>query len=317
MINRPVTMPTTTNKFPEQPITMIVGFSAGGGGDLLARSLEKLSIKYLGQSLVVINKPGGSGTIGWNELVSSSPGGYTVGMTTTDLLLQPLYGQTKYPYLTALEPIAQITVSPFVMIVQADQPWQNVYELIEYAKQHPGQLKFGHTGIGSLPHIVGETFANDADINIGQVPFRGGSDVIAALLGKHVQVAFTSPFTVKEQIKSGTVKALAVSSEQRLTDPILAQIPTFKEQGFDIIFNYRQGVAVRKGLSPEVKTKLAEGFKAIILDPEFKSNMDTLGVEIEYLGPKEAQDKWIDDNTKLTKVIKETGILDIIKGQKN
>jgi len=204
-----------------------------------------------------------------------------------------------------------------VMIVQADQPWQNVYKLIEYAKQHPGQLKFGHTGIGSLPHIVGETFANDADINIGQAPFRGGSDVIAALLGKHVQVAFTSPFTVKEQIKSGTVKALAVSSEQRLTDPILAQIPTFKEQGFDIIFNYRQGVAVRKGLSPEVKTKLAEGFKAIILDPEFKSNMDTLGVEIEYLGPKEAQDKWIDDNTKLTKVIKETGILDIIKGQKN
>ena len=203
------------------------------------------------------------------------------------------------------------------MIVQADQPWQNVYELIEYAKQHPGQLKFGHTGIGSLPHIVGETFANDADINIGQVPFRGASESIAAVLGNHVQIAFTSSISAKEQIKSGTVRALAVSSEQRLTDPILARIPTFKEQGLDIIFNYRQGVAVRKGLSPEAKTKLAEGFKAIILDPEFKSNIDTLGVEVEYLGPKEVQDKWIDDNTKLTKLIKETGILDLIAEQKN
>jgi len=317
MINRPVTMPTITNKFPEKPITMIVPFSAGGGTDLIARAMEKVSVKYLGQALVVVNKPGGTGTAGWNELVSSSPDGYTVGMTVTDLILQPSYGSTKYYYLTALEPLVQISSSPSVMIVNADQPWQNVYELIEYAKQHPGQLKFGHAGIGSLPHIIGEDFGKVANIKIEQVPFRGSSEATAALLGKHIQIAFMNPISVKEQIKNGTVRALAVSSEKRLSDPALVGIPTFKEQGIDVVFSYWYGVAAPKGLSPEVKTKLAGGFKAMISDPEFRNNMDVLGVEVEYLGPKEAQEKWRDDNEKLTKIIQETGILDLIKGQKN
>jgi len=317
MINKPVTMPTTTNKFPEKPIAMIVPYSAGGGTDLIARSLEKVALKYLSQPLVVVNKPGGTGTIGWNELAGSSSDGYTLGITNTDLLLQPLYGSTKYHYVIDLEPIAQISNSPIVMLIRMDQPWQNVDKVIEYTKQHPGQLKFSHAGIGSLPHVVGEAFKINANISIEQVPFRGASESIAALMGNHVQIAFMSLASVKEQIKNGTVRALAISSESRSTDSALAHIPTFKEQGFDIVFNNRFGVGVHKGLSPEVEAKLAEGFKAMISDPEFKSSMDAIGMEIEYLGPKETQDKWIDDNTKLTKIIQETGILDLIKGQKN
>jgi len=317
MINRPVTMPTTTNKFPEKPITMIVGFSAGGSNDLIARLLEKLSIKYLGQPLVIVNKPGGAGTIGWNDLAGSSSDGYTLGISGTEMISQPLFGDTKYHYATALEPIIQISNSPFVMVVSADAPWQNVHDLIEYAKQHPGELKFGNAGLGSMSHIIGETFGKAADVNIQQIPFRGGSESTIALLGKHVQFAFMAPTSIKEQIKSGTVRALAVSSEQRVPDPALTQIPTFKEQGIDVVFNYRYGVAAPKGLPPEVKTKLTEGFKAMVSDSEFKSGMDAIGIEIEYLGPKEAQEKWLDDNEKLTKIIQETGILDLIKGQKN
>jgi len=168
-----------------------------------------------------------------------------------------------------------------------------------------------------MPDIVGETFAKVADINIGQVPFRGSSETIVALLGNHVEIVLAPPASVKEQIKSGKVRALAVSSERRLTDPDLAQIPTFKEQGLDIVFNNWYGVAAPKGVSPEVEAKLVQGFKAMISDPEFKSNMDVLGVEIEYLGPQETQEKWLADNEKLTKIIQETGILDKIKAQKN
>ena len=317
MSDKPIAKPITDNKFPEKPITMIVPYSAGGGTDLIARVMEKESVKYLGQPLVVVNKPGATGNIGWNELASSSPDGYTLGMTVIDLILQPSYGNTKYHYITALRPLIQIATTPLIMVIKTEQPWQNVHQLIEYSRENPGQLKFAHGGIGSMPHVVGETFAKVADSNIAQVPFRGASDSITALLGNHVEIVFVPSASVKEQIKSGTVRALAVASEHRLTDPYLAHIPTFKEQGFDIVFNNWYGVAAPKDLPPEAETKLAEGFKAMISDPEFKSSMNILGAEMEYLGPNETQNQWIVDNEKLTKIIQETGILDKIKAQKN
>jgi len=304
-------------KYPTKPITIIVPFSAGGGLDFTARALEKLAPKYLGQPLVVVNKPGGAGTIGWNELVSSNPDGYTVGITAPELIALPLYGATKYHYPTALEPLVQVSATSWVMVVQAEQPWQNVTDLIEYAKQHPGELKFGHSGIGSLSHVIGETFAKASGITLEQVPFRGASEVTVALLGKHIQMGFINPSTVKEQLKNGTLRALAVTGEQRLTDPDLAQIPTFKEQGLDIVFTNWLGVAAPKGLPPEVKTKLAEGLKAIISDPEFRANMENSGLQFEYLDPTESAEKWLSDGTKLTKTIQETGIAEQIKAQKN
>jgi len=308
---------TTTAKYPTKPITIIVPFSAGGGLDLLARALEKMAPKYLGQPLIVVNKPGGAGTIGWNELTSASPDGYTLGITAVDLLMQPLYGPTKYHYPTALEPLVQVSAFSSVMVVQAEQPWQDVDAVIKYARQYPGQLKFGHNGIGSLPHVIGEAFSKTTNITLEQVPFRGDSEVTVALLGKHIEIAFVNPSTAKEQIKNGTLRALAVAGEQRLTDPDLAQIPTFKEQGFDIVLTNWFGVASPKGLPPEVKTKLTEGFKAIIADPEFKNNMDQLGLQVEYLDPKESEAKWLADSAKLAKTVQETGISDRIKAQKN
>jgi len=308
---------TTNKNFPTKPITLIVPFSAGGGLDVIARALEKMAPKYLGQPLVVVNKPGGAGTIGWNELASASPDGYTLSISAIDLLLQPLYGSTKYHYPTALEPLVQVSTSPWILVVHAEQPWQDVNAVINYAKQHPGDVKFGHTGIGSPSHIIGETFAKASGITLEQVPFRGASEVTVALLGKHIQMGFINPSTVKEQIKNGTLRALATTSEQRLTDPDLAYIPTFKEQGFDLVLTNWYGVASPKGLPPEVKTKLAEGLKAIISDPEFKINVEKLGLQVEYLDPKESAEKWLSDSAHLTKAVQETGIADLIKVQKN
>ncbi|MBP2629658.1 MAG: hypothetical protein H6Q70_286, partial [Firmicutes bacterium] len=297
---------TIANKsYPDKPITIIVPFSAGGGMDLVARALEKKAPKYLGQPIVVVNKPGGAGTIGWNELVSAIPDGYTLGISENNLLIQSLYGTTKYHYPTALEPIAQITTSSQIMVVGVNQPWQNIDELVEYAKRHPGQLKFGHSGIGSTGHITGETFANVADISLEQVSFRGASESTAALLGNHIQIVFSNPSTVKEQIKNGTLRALATTSEQRLTDPDLVQIPTFKEQGFDVVLPTWFGVAAPKDLPPEIKAKLEEGLKAIIADPEFKTDIENLGLQLEYLNSEDSKEKWRTDGDKLAKTIRE------------
>jgi tripartite-type tricarboxylate transporter receptor subunit TctC len=308
---------TATKSYPDKPITVIVPFSAGGGLDLVARSLEKMAPKYLGQPLVVVNKTGGAGTLGWNELVRSEPDGYTLGISANNLLLEPLYGETRYNYPTALEPIAQVTTLPFIMVVPAEQPWQDIDAVIKYAKQYPGQLKFGHPGIGSPPHISGELFAKITDITLEQVPFRGGSDVTVALLGNHIQIGFVNPGTVKEQIKNGTLRALATTGEKRITDPDLAQIPTFREQGFDIVLNNWYGVVAPKELPPEIKTKLEEGFKAMIADPEFKTNIENLDLQVEYLNSDDSKEKWYSDGDKLAKTIQETGILEQIKAQKN
>jgi tripartite-type tricarboxylate transporter receptor subunit TctC len=307
---------TTTSKYPDKPITLIVPFGVGGGMDLVARLLEKTAPTQLGQPLVIINKPGGAGTLAWNELAGVSPDGYTIGMTASEVLLQPLYNPTKYHYPTALEPIVQISESSMVMAIQAEQPWQNADDLIVYAKQHPGKIKFGHSGVGGLAHVAGESFAKSADIQLEQVPFQSSAETMASLMGGHTQVVFVNPASAKEYIKNGMIRVLATASEKRLADPIFANVPTFKEQGLDVIGSGWYGIAAPKDLPIEVKTKLSDGFKIIINDPEFKKNIEQLGLQVSYLGPKESGEKWLTDSQRLAQTVQETGILEKIKAQK-
>lgn len=307
---------STTNKYPEKPITMIVPFGVGGGLDLIARIMEKQAPKHLGQPLVIVNKPGSAGAIGWNELTGAYPDGYTIGTTSTEVLALPLYGMTKYDYSTAMMPLAQITTASWAVVVKAEQPWQNIDDLVTYAKQNPGQLKFGHSGVGCLPHIIGETISKEAGIKLTQVPFRSSGEVVTALLGGHVQIAIVGPSVVKEHLKSGTVKVLAVSGEKQLPDPDFANVPTLKEQGFNIVYENWYGLATPKDMPPEVKARLAEGLKAMTEDEEFNQTVKNMGLQVEYLGPQEVEKKWINEKEKISKIIEETGILDLIKNQK-
>ena len=310
--------PATTNsagKYPEKPITVIVPFSAGGALDIIARALEKRSSKYLGQSLIVVNKPGAAGSIGLNELAGASPDGYTIGITSPEIILNPLYGPTKYNYTTALAPIAQVSTASMVIVTRADQPWRNLTDLVQYAKLHPSELKFGNTGIGSIPHIIGETFAQAADISIEHVPFRGASETTAALLGGHIQVLIVNPMSVSDYIKAGKIRGLAVTGEH-IVDPNFDQIPTLKEVGYDIVLSNWYGVAVPKEVPPEIKAKIADGFQKIIQDPEFKQDIEKLGLPIVYLNPHDTEAVWLADQQKYTRIIQETGILDKIKEQK-
>jgi tripartite-type tricarboxylate transporter receptor subunit TctC len=303
-------------KYPDRPITIINPFSAGGSTDLMARALEKTAVKHLGQSLVVVSKPGGGGTIGWNELSGATPDGYTIGVTGIGLILQPLYGPTRYNYMTALEPLAQVGTTPVVLAVRADQPWQTLEDLVSYAKQHPGAIKYGHSGLGTITHVTGEAFAKEAGITIDQVPFTGTPEGITATLGGHIHILLTLSTGTQEYIKSGKIRVLAVGGEKRLTQPEFAQVPTFKELGLDITFSTWHGVAAPKGLPEDVRNKLAEGLKGMINEPAFKKSMEDMGLAVEYLGPQESLDQWISDNAKLSKIVKETGIAERIASQK-
>lgn len=304
------------SKYPDKPITMIVPFSAGGGTDLMARELEKTASKHLGQPLVVINKPGGAGTIGWNELAAANSDGYTLGIVTNEIVLHPLYGATKYHYPTALEPLVQVSSQSMVLAVQAKQPWRTLDDLISYAKAHPGQLKFAHGGIGSSSHIIGEMVGKAAGITIEQVPFRGGGEIIAALLGGHVQIAVIGPIAIKEHTKNGTVRILAVSGEKRLNDPLLGDIPTFTEQGLAVTYSIWYGIGAPKGLPTVVKARLVDGFKKMITSPDFINSQEKIGLQPDFLDSQAAAENWVKEGQKFSKIVQETGIVDLIKSQK-
>jgi len=304
-------------KYPSKPITIIVPYAAGGSADLLARALEKSSQKHLGQPLVVVNVPGGAGTVGINEVAGANPDGYTLGVTGASLLLQPLYGQTRYHYPTALEPLVNVVASPTVAVCLAEKPWNNVSDLVSYAKQYPGEIKFGHSGLGGAVHIVGEMFAQEAGINIVQVPFKGDSESLAALLGGHIQLIFTyNSATLMEHAKTGKIKILGVAEEKRLTITGLEKVPTFKELGINVEFGFWTGIVAPKGMPAAEKARLTAGLQGMINDPGFKKSMEDMGLLVEYLGPDEFSTRWVEDNAKLTKMVKDTGIVELIASQK-
>lgn len=306
---------TASMKYPAKPITIIVPYTPGGSTDIMVRAMQKTAEKYIGQQLIIMNVPGGGGNIGWGKLVGASPDGYTLGAMGSGMILQTLNGQAKYNYATALEPIVQVADFPIVFAVKADQPWENIHDLIEYAKVHPGEIKFGHSGIGLAVHIAGEMFAKEAGISLEQVPFNGDSEGIAALLGGHIQL-LVGTAGIKKHIKSGSVRVLAVASEKRSTIPELENVPTLKEQGINVTLSIWQGIAAPKMLPLDVKNQLAEDFKKIVTDPEFKKFVEENGMTVDYIGPKEFGEKWVRELDGLDKFLKESGIAEKIAAQK-
>ncbi|TWH49101.1 tripartite-type tricarboxylate transporter receptor subunit TctC [Sporomusa sp. KB1] len=306
-----------SEKYPAKPITIIVPFAAGGSSDIIARMLEKPALKQFGQSFIVVNMPGGAATIGMNELAGAKPDGYTIGIVGASVFLQPLYGQTRYHYPSALEPLVQTTSMPMVLATLSEKPWKNLNELVSYAKQHPGEIKYGHNGLGSAPHITGEMVAKEAGISIVPVPFKGDSEALAALLGGHVQlIVAATPSALKEHIQNGTIRILGVAEKDRLSIPGFEDVPTFNEQGLNVAFSLWNGIAAPKGMPLAEKARLAAGLREMINDPDFKKNMEELGMSVQYMGPEDFSERWIEDNAKLTKIVKETGIAELIASQK-
>jgi tripartite-type tricarboxylate transporter receptor subunit TctC len=306
----------TAVKYPAKPITVMVPYSAGGMTDIMTRAMEKFAVKYFEQPFIIVNKPGGAGTIAWNELIKDKPDGYVVGVMTYSAILQPIYGQSKYNYSTALDPIAQFANPPMVLSVLPNSKYKTLEELVRYAKDHPGEVKFGHGGLGAGSHVLVEMFAKEADIKIEQVPFQGSAESIAALLGGHIDMIVSGTPELREYIKSNQIKPIAVTGSHRLNDPGFTDVLTFKEQGFNDAINNFHCIVAPKEIPLEIKSKLVLCFKNIINDPEYQAAMRELGVETEYMGPEDCIKAWAFDSQLLTKVVHETGVFEKIAAQK-
>ena len=303
----------TASQYPSKPIQVIVPMAPGGASDLTARAMEKVSKQYLGQPLVIVNKTGAAGVLGYNELVNSKNDGYTLGISAANMLLQPLYGITPNNYGEKTEPIAQAVFNPVAVSVLQDSPIKNIDELIKYAKENPGKIKYAYSNVGSLPHVLSGMFVGQTKVKMEPVPFATGSESTIAFLGGHVQLLFSSLVEIRSHAKDGKVRILAISTEKRMAD--LPNIPTLKESKLDLAATAWFGICAPTGVPKDVKAKLAEGFKKIIADEEFKKTAENLGFYVEFLGPEESAKKWKMEIKEFSEAVKVSGIADQMKKQ--
>jgi tripartite-type tricarboxylate transporter receptor subunit TctC len=258
-------------EFPAKAITMLCGSTAGSPVDVMARQLAKPMEKILGKPVVVQNKPGGSQAEELSTMLAQPPNGYMIGTVTTSTvgaLAGHLRDQFKFDdfYFLVL-----VQTDPYALVVKADSPLKDFKGLMEYAKSNPGRIKVGGFGTGSGHHMAFLDLADRAGVEMRWVAFDGGAAAIAAALGGHVDITHTNPGVVKGHVDAGKMRVLAVASEKRLE--VLPQVPTYREEGVDLVLIQWRGVAMKAGAPKEIQEKLIKAITQSTQTPEFKQYM--------------------------------------------
>jgi tripartite-type tricarboxylate transporter receptor subunit TctC len=266
--------------YPNRIIRLVVPFAAGGSNDIIARLIAERMGEALGQSVVVDNRPGAGGMIGTDSVVKSAPDGYTlmIGATSTMAANPSLYSKANLDPARDLAPITQIASGPFVLAVPASLPVRSVKELITLAKEKPGEINFGSSGVGSSLQLTAELFKSMAGIDIVHVPYKGLAPALADLVAGRIQIIFSDMAGLLPFVQSGQLRALGVTSAQRFSD--LADLPTLAEAGvpgYEATSWY--GVLGPAGLSPDIVTKLNRELTKIVRASAMKEKFATLGIE--------------------------------------
>ncbi|WP_043929763.1 Bug family tripartite tricarboxylate transporter substrate binding protein [Bacillus sp. EB01] len=293
----------TKTDFPKKSIELIIGYSAGGGTDVVARHVIEAVNKHMpnGQSIVAVNKPGGSGTIALAEVMKAKPDGYTLGSVTTgNLAIQPNYGKTPYES-DGFIPIAQFNSAQNLLVVQADAPWKTYDEWLEYVKKNPGKFSYATAGAGNTQHLAMEALNIKEKIKTKHVPFDGAAPGITALLGGHVDGAVILTQEAKQHTESGALRVLANMGTTELSD--YKDAAFLKDQGY-VGLDTWSGVVAPKNTPKEVIEILQEAFKKGLEEPELKEKFKKIGLEPAYAGSEEFA-KNIKESNKVTNDVAE------------
>lgn len=302
----------TAQEYPERPITLIVPFSPGGSTDLIGRIVADKASEHLGQPLVFEHRPGAGTMLALNQLAMSEPDGYTIGMTTSTLILQPLYGDAQFNYPEELQPLAQLAVTPPMFVTNAGAGWETVEELIEFATENPGVVKYGISGIGNASHLGVAALGVETGVQMDPVSYPGGAQLQIAVLGNHIPLATGSPVDYKDRISSGEIRGLVTFGPDRSTDPVLSDIPTAKELGFDIEITSWTGVSAPGGMPDDIVLTLTDAFGAALQDPDVQQAISDLGSTPQYLSASDFGERWKQDQSYFLELVTETGILDML-----
>ena len=293
--------------YPSRPVRIIAGFAAGGGVDITARLIGQWLSARLGQSFITENRPGADGNIGTEVVVNARPDGYTLLLATVpNAVNATLYQKLNFNFIRDIAPVAGIIRVPMVVLVHPSVPTTTIPEFIAYAKANPGKVNMASAGTGSAPHMAGELFNVMAGVNLVHIPYRGQGPALADLLGGQVQVLFaTSPGTI-DYIRTGKLRALAITTASRAE--VLRDLPTVGDfvPGYEASQWYGIGAPTRT--SVEITDKLNKEINAAFSDTAMKARFADIGGEPLAGSPADFGKLIADETDKWARVVKFTGL---------
>jgi len=295
--------------YPTKPITMVVPFPPGGVADIVGRPLAAQMEKTLKQPVVVVNRTGAGGAVGMASVAKAAPDGYTILMGLSSISIFPvsdrINGKTPSYEMKDFAPIALITADPTVLVVSADSPWKNLKEFVDSAKAYPAKINYSSSGVYGTLHVAMEIFANAAGIKLFHVPYQGGGPALTALLGGQVHALASGPAPAVGQIKAGKMRALASWSTERL--PLMPEVPTFKELGYDAEFYIWSGVFAPAAIPTPVLDRLRAAVREAATSAEFKGAMEKVQTPVSYLDAPAFRTYWEKDAARLKVALEKIG----------
>lgn len=293
--------------FPDQPVHIVVPFSPGGGTDLVSRALGVGMGRALGVPVVIDNRPGAGTIIGATEVARSKPDGYTLVMHTFAFVVNPsLHKQLPYSTEKGFAAVSLVARGPTVLVVPANSPFKSVKDVVEAAKAHPGSVTFATQGVGTSADMAGELLDNLAKITMTQVPFKGAGPALSDLLGEHVQIMFGTAAAVSDLVKSGKLRALAVTSPE--VSPAFPGVPTVAQTVPGYAIEAWYGLFAPAGTPPAVIGKLHAAVVKAAHAPEFAQRIKHEGLTITASTPQDLEDFVRAEQVRWHKVIVENHI---------
>ena len=304
----PLAARAQTADYPTRPITLIVPYAAGGGNDAMARGVAVQMSKILGQQIVIENRGGAGGSIATRQIAKATPDGYTlcIGGTGTLGVAPTLYPDAGYDPRKDFSPIGLIANSPLVILVHPSVPANNVGELIALAKAQPGKLNYASAGNGSGIHLSTVLFAVTAGIELTHIPYKGTGQALTDVIGGHVKLYFSSPPPAIGLVKSGQLRALAVTGAKR--SPVFPDLPTVAESGlpgFEAVLHY--GIIGPAGMPRPIVDKLNAALREALASPEVSNRLALEAAEPQPTTPEEYAADIDREDTLWSAIVKKSG----------
>ena len=293
--------------FPSKPVHIFVPYAAGGGVDILARTLGDVVSRQWGQGVVVENRPGAGGVVASQALVAAQPDGYTLIVVASGHATNPfLYPQLPYDTFKDFTPISLLASSPNILLVRADSPFKTLADMITQARAKPGSLAFAHAGNGTSTHLAGELLKSLARIDINPIPYKGGAPAINDLLGGQIPMSFNNGPESVGQLQAGAVRALAVTTASRAS--FLPDVPSMAETvpGYDTEVWW--GLLGPAGMPPDLVAKLSRDFVAALKTDSVRERLSKLGASPIGSSPQQFDARIRADYDKWGPIIKAAGM---------
>ena len=302
-----VAAPALGQDFPSHSLKIITPFATGGASDVVARIVAEKMASSLGQPVVVENRVGAGGAIAMEAVARAEPDGYTIGFTSSSALVVVPLTKPTLTYPRELKPVSHLCNVPIIMVTRATLPVTKVSDLVQLAKKSPGKLNYGSSGIGGLPHVMGENFNNIAGVRLFHVPYKGDSQEITALLSGDLDTAFLATASVTSLIESGKLRGLAIAGTERAPD--LPEIPTFAEAGYpESSVDTFYGLVIASATPQPIVDRIAKAATDAVRTPEVRERMRKINVIPVGTGPAEFAEVIRKNTAAWSRVI---GLLDL------